>query len=263
MKPRERIIAKDAMMERARRGVFELGLMSTLFAMYYATRGLAAGKETDAFRNAREVMDIERRLGIFQELGLQGWVLAEPALAHFLNFIYTYTHMASLLLFGAWVFLRHGSRYRELRSIFLGILVVGLVVYVVYPLAPPRFFPYSGFVDTLALYGHMDYEQPSVAMLYNPFAAMPSLHVAFALYCGIGVIQLGRKLRHWVIGVAFPLLMIASVIGTGNHYILDAIAGCALTVGAYMVVPRLTAAISRYVVPGVTETTSLTSRAQL
>lgn len=246
MKPRERLIARHTAIERARHGVLEFGLLSVLFGLYYATRGLAAGKESAAFENAREVMHLERRLGLFREIGVQAWLLAQPSIVHFLNWVYTYTHMAGLVLFGLWMFWRHTHRYREFRNVFLGILGVGLLVYALYPLAPPRFFPYSGFVDTLALYGRVNYDQPSVAMLYNPFAAMPSLHVAFALYAGIGLIRLGRRIIHWVIGTIYPLLMIAAVVGTGNHYILDAIAGSTLTVAAYLLVPRVTAALARY-----------------
>ncbi|MDI3341201.1 MAG: phosphatase PAP2 family protein [Sphaerobacter sp.] len=246
MKPRARIVVGDAAIQRARHGVVEFGIVAGLFALYYATRGLVAGKELAAFQNAREVMHLERRLGLFRELGVQALLLAQPWIVHILNWIYTYTHMAGLGLFGIWLFWRHTTRYREYRNIFLGILGVGLLIYALFPLAPPRFFPYSGFVDTLALYSGVNYDQPSVAMLYNPFAAMPSLHVAFALFCGIGVIRVGRRLLHWVIGTTFPLLMITAVVGTGNHYILDAIAGSLLTVLAYLLVPRLLAAVDRY-----------------
>lgn len=246
MEPREQLVTRNTVIERARHGLIEFGILSVLFGLYYATRGLAAGKEIDAFQNAREVMHLERKLGLFREIGVQAWLLAQPWIVHFLNWVYTYTHMAGLVLFGIWLFWRHTERYREFRNVFLGILGIGLLIYALYPLAPPRFFPYNGFVDTLALYGKVNYDQPSVAMLYNPFAAMPSLHVAFALFCGIGVIRVGRKLAHWLLGTFYPLLMITAVVGTGNHYILDAIAGSTLTVAAYIFVPRITAALARY-----------------
>lgn len=241
MKSTERALTQSVVIDRARRGATEFGIMTLLFALYYATRGLAAGKESDAFRNAYGVMDLERRLGLFREIWLQAWIMAEPAIVRLLNFVYMYTHMTGLVLFGAWVFVYHQPRYREIRNIFLALLVSGLLVYTLFPLAPPRFFPYSGFVDTLALYSGVNYEQPSLAMLYNPFAAMPSLHVAFALFCGIGLIRLGRRPVHWMLGVLHPFLMITAVVGTGNHYILDAIAGSALTILAYLLVPRLLA----------------------
>jgi membrane-associated phospholipid phosphatase len=76
-------------------------------------------------------------------------------------------------------------------------------------------------------------------MLYNPYAAMPSLHVGFAVFVGIGVIAIGQRYRHWVIGITFPLLMSIAVVGTANHYILDVVAGATLAFAAWFLVPRL------------------------
>ncbi len=243
MKREQRAVAQSAALERARKGVTEFGLLSVLFALYYATRGIAAGKQSDAFSHAYEVMNFERRFGLFREIGVQAWVLAQPTLLHFLNFVYTYTHMTGLVLFGIWVFLFHHSRYREIRNVFLAVLAVGLLVYILFPLAPPRFFPYTGFVDTLKVYSGVNYDEPSISMLYNPFAAMPSLHVAFALFIGIGLLRVGRK-PLYALGLLYWVLMVAAVVGTGNHYILDAIAGSLLTVTAYGLVPRFMALLA-------------------
>lgn len=224
---------------RARQGLTEFGLVAVLFMMYFATRGIAMGNEAVAFANAHAIMNLQRRLGIFWEIPMQSVILAEPVIVRLLNFIYVYTHMTALIAFAVWAFLFHQDRYREIRNTFLLILTVGLAIYILYPLAPPRFFPYTGFVDTLALYSGINHDQPILQMLYNPFAAMPSLHVAFALFVGIGLIRLGGKLIHWVLGIIYPLLMMITVIGTGNHFILDVVAGCALTVAAFYLAPRL------------------------
>jgi hypothetical protein len=242
-----RVRVDSVVMERARNGLAEFGLMVALFMMYFTTRGIAAGKEAVAFANAHSVMNLERRLGLFREMGLQAWVLTEPAVARLLNFVYAYTHMTALITFAAWVFIFHNDRYQAIRNVFLTILGSGLTVYILYPLAPPRLFPYTGFVDTLSLYSGINYEDQSVAMLYNPFAAMPSLHVAFALFTGIGLIWVGRRAIHWVLGISYPILMATAVVGTANHYILDAIAGSLLTVAAYLIVPRLTAWVTHRV----------------
>lgn len=234
-----RRIPKDVVLERGRQGLTEFGLVAMLFLMYFATRGIAAGKEAVAFANAHTVMSLERQLGLYLELPLQALVLSEPWAIRLLNFVYAYTHMTGLIAFGIWAFIFHSQRYRDIRNTFLLILLTGLTIYILYPLAPPRFFPYTGFVDTLALHGGLNYDQPSLQMLYNPFAAMPSLHVGFSVFVGMGLIRLGRKLRHWILGITYPLMMTAAVIGTGNHFIVDAIAGCLLTIGAYYAVPRI------------------------
>lgn len=237
--PGQQVAAEQSLAGWQRRGLAELGLMTLLFALYYATRGVAADGDGTAFVNAYRVMDLEHRLGMFWELGVQAWALATPTLARALNLVYVYMHLPGLLLFAAWVFRHHHRRYGEIRNVFLVILGSGLLTYILFPVAPPRFFPYSGFIDTLALFSRISFSQPSIELIYNPFAAMPSLHVAFALFCGIGVIRCGGRLRHWLIGLLYPSLMITAVIATGNHYILDAIAGVALTILAYLLVPRL------------------------
>lgn len=214
--------------------------MVALFMMYYVTRGVAAGKQAVAFGHAREVMHVEQRLGLFREIALQTQFLTAPTFVRLLNFVYAYTHLAVLIIFAIWVFALHHDRYTEIRNTFLVILGTGLAIYILFPLAPPRFFPYTGFVDTLQMYSGINYDQQSIAMLYNPFAAMPSLHVGFALFSGIGIIKVGRRKIHWVIGIFYPLLMATAVVGTANHYILDVIVGSLITIVAYLVVPRLT-----------------------
>ncbi len=227
-------------LDRARDGIAECGLMVALFLMYYVTRGIAAGKEAVAFGHAREVMHVEQKLGLFHEIALQTQFLTEPTFIRLLNFVYAYTHLAALIVFAIWVFAFHSERYAEIRNTFLVILGTGLAIYIIFPLAPPRFFPYTGFVDTLQMYSGINYDQQSIAMLYNPFAAMPSLHVGFALFTGIGIIKVGRRKIHWLVGLGYPLLMATAVIGTANHYILDVIVGSLITILAYLIVPRLT-----------------------
>jgi membrane-associated phospholipid phosphatase len=229
--------------ELARRGFIEITLVSGLFMAYFTTRGLVAGRESEAFINAYQLMQLQRQLGIFWELTIQDWVLGSPTLIWLMNTIYMYTHMPAVILFAAWVFLRHHDRYPEVRNVFLGMLGVGLLIYMLHPLAPPRFFTASGFVDTLEVYSPVDYHQESIQMLYNPYAAMPSLHVGFAVFVGIGLYMIGGHWFHKALGILFPLLMSIAVVATGNHFILDAVAGTMLAGGAYIFVPKLTAAL--------------------
>jgi hypothetical protein len=239
-----RVRVSTATFDRARDGIAECGLMVALFMMYYVTRGIAAGKEAVAFGHAREVMHIEQKLGLFHEIGLQTRFMTEPSFVRFLNFIYAYTHLAVIIAFAVWVFLFHADRYPMIRNTFLAVLGSGLLIYILFPLAPPRFFPYTGFVDTLKMYSGINYDQQGISMLYNPFAAMPSLHVGFALFTGIGLIQVGRRPIHWILGVVYPLLMATAVVGTANHYILDVIVGSFITIMAYILVPRLTSMVN-------------------
>jgi membrane-associated phospholipid phosphatase len=231
----------------ARRGVYEFTLIVVLFMAYFATRGIVSGRAADAFHNAYQLMELQNWLGISWELTVQSWIMQHDWAIWLVNSVYVYTHMPALILFALWVFIWHHDRYREVRNVFLGMLAVGLMVYSLIPLAPPRFFTASGFVDTLAAYSSVDYHQDGIEMLYNPYAAMPSLHVGFAVFVGIGIIAIGQKRRHWFIGVLFPVLMSIAVVGTGNHFVLDVVAGAALAMAAWYLVPRLVTAAGDYV----------------
>lgn len=231
----------------ARRGLYEITLIVVLFMAYFATRGLVSGRAADAFHNAYQLMQLQNWMGISWELSFQGWIMQYDSLIWFVNSIYVYTHMPALILFAIWVFIWHHDRYPEVRNVFLGMLAVGLIMYTLIPLAPPRFFTSSGFVDTLAAYSAVNYHQESVDMLYNPYAAMPSLHVGFAVFVGIGIIAIGQKRRHWLVGIAFPVLMSIAVVGTGNHFVLDVVAGAALAFGAWYLVPYLTTALRDWI----------------
>lgn len=244
----------------ARRGLYEFTLVVVLFMLYFATRGLVAGRAADAFQNAYQLMQLQRWLGISWELTMQSWILQYDSLVWLLNSIYVYTHMSGLILFALWVFIWHHQRYHEVRNVFLGLLAVGLVIYTLIPLAPPRFFSASGFIDTLAASGSVDYHQEGIEMLYNPYAAMPSLHVGFSVFVGIGVVTIGRRWQHWIIGILFPLLMSIAVVGTGNHFVLDVVAGALLAFGAWYLVPRLTTIIRRRVAAIYDEDGSAVSR---
>jgi membrane-associated phospholipid phosphatase len=215
--------------------------MTSLFLLYYVTRGIAAGRAYDAFQNAFRVMRLEEALGLAVERAVQSVVLAYPPLMVLLNGVYTYTHLWTVLFFGIWAFFCVPERYREVRATFLVILAVGLTSYALFPLAPPRFFPWRGFVDTLALARGVNYDHPGIATLYNPFAAMPSLHVAFAMFVCIGLFRLARRRAVHALGLGYAVLMTLAVVGTGNHYVLDCIVGAGLASAAWVAVPRFLA----------------------
>ncbi|MCX2727907.1 phosphatase PAP2 family protein [Thermomicrobium sp. 4228-Ro] len=247
----KRVITHDGSLSRSRAAILEFSLMASLFVLYYVTRGVAAGRAYDAFQNAFLVMRIEQALGLAAERAVQNLVLAYPLLLTLLNGVYTYTHLAAVLLFGIWAFFRVPDRYGEVRATFLAILAVGLTCYALFPLAPPRFFPWRGFVDTLAISRGVNYDHPGIASLYNPFAAMPSLHVAFAVFVCIGLLRLSKQRVLHLIGIVYAALMTIAVIGTGNHYVLDCIAGTTLAIVAWSLVPRLLPRLTEWSLPPV------------
>lgn len=210
---------------RFRRGLGELGLIVTITLFYYATRGLAIGQEQTALANARALIDLQRTLNFFVEPAFNQWVVAHPAAVNFLNWVYTYLHMPVLIAFALWVYAFRQPQYAVIRNAFLVSAVSGLIIYSFFPVAPPRMLPEYGFTDTLTSYSNVHFDTGPVKLFYNPYAAMPSLHFGWSLLVGVGLCWLGR---HWLpraLGVLLPTLMLLSIIGTGNHFIVDAVGG--------------------------------------
>jgi hypothetical protein len=210
---------------RYRGGLGEMLIVFAVMLLYYGTRGMAIGQQDTAIANAHAVIDLESRLGLFREPAINGWVVDHRLAVLVLNWIYTYLHLPVLIAFAIWVYLRRPTQYAAIRNAFLVSAVVGLAMYALYPCAPPRFIPGYGFTDTLADYSAISYEMHSIQLFYNPYAAIPSLHFGWSLLVGIGLCWLGRNAFTRAIGILLPALMLIAIIGTANHFFLDAIAG--------------------------------------
>lgn len=144
-----------------------------------------------------------------------------------LTYFYAVGMWLGLIVTAAVLFIKNRAAYIQLRQTFMLTMVLGAIVFAVYPLAPPRFMPGLGIADTVTLLGLDPAPHSDSAISYNRFAAMPSLHYAWALLVMIGAFKIGGK---WVVatGITFQVLMFFAIIATGNHYILDALAGALL-----------------------------------
>ena len=144
-----------------------------------------------------------------------------------LTYFYAIGMWVGLIAMAAILFIKNRPLYLYLRRIFVLSMLLAAVVFAVYPLAPPRFMPGLGVTDTLTLLGLDPAPASDSAISYNRFAAMPSLHYTWALLVMIGAFKFGG---FWtkVAGFTFQLLMFVAIIATGNHYVLDAIAGAIL-----------------------------------
>ena len=212
---------------------------------YEASRGLSDGARKAAFANGDAVMDAERRLGIFVELDLQHWVLQAPGFFEELANI-TYFNCQFTISFGflLWVYFRRNHAFYFARNVIICADFIGLIGYLYLPTAPPRFYPSEGFIDTLhgAVVSH---DTGIIAKFANDYAAMPSLHTAYALTIGTtGVLVCHSALAKtwWTI---YPAIVVYSIVATGNHFVLDAIAGAAVAFFALL----FSLCIARGVVP--------------
>lgn len=200
----------------------EVALVLLLTFAYFLTRGLIRGRQIDAFTNARNLISLERTLHLDPEHAFQTLVLHHQWLLDFVNFYYLAGHLPVLISVAVWLYWRHPSSYTWFRNAFLISAAIGLSIYVWLPMAPPRYMP--SFVDTMAQGGN-GLDGSAVSLLYNPYAAMPSLHCGWAALAGIVVLMTARPWWGKLIGALIPVGMIFTVIATGNHYLLDVVAG--------------------------------------
>ncbi|WKV70341.1 phosphatase PAP2 family protein [Streptomyces sp. PCS3-D2] len=228
-----------------RRLIRELLLVAGFFIVYKAGRLLSTDRTDEAFRNADRIWDAERLLHLPGEGAVQRLLLHGDALVITANTYYAAVHFPATALFLVWLYIRRPAHYLWTRRVLAVLTGAALVLHLAYPLAPPRMLPTAGLVDTGQVYGPSVYRAaPDTDTLANQFAAMPSLHFGWALMLAIGVIVAtrgakGAKSSPWrMLWLLHPLVTLLVIVGTANHYWLDAAVAAALLGIALLVVPR-------------------------
>jgi PAP2 superfamily len=227
-------MASQALTIRWHRLPLELLLLFTLFVGYRAGRLLTIDHTAAAFANARKVWDFERWLHLPMEQDVQGWLLHSPRLTELANTYYAVAHFSVTVAFLVWMFLRRPAHYFWVRRTLIMLTAASLVGHVVFPLAPPRMEPGLGFVDTGALFGPNVYGPPHADTIANQYAAMPSLHIGWAMLVAVGLIASTRSRWRWL-WLAHPIITILVVVGTANHWWLDGIVALVLLSGSLAV----------------------------
>ena len=211
----------------------ELAMVLGLYTVYEATRGLVAGDATVALRHAHEVISLERSLHVFVEARIQHAALAVPGLIGTLGFAYLTLHLSLSGGLLVWLHRRRPAAYPFVRTTLLLATALAVIGYVVFPTAPPRLSG-VGIVDTVSG-GDVDLNTGLVSSLYNPFAAVPSLHIGYALIVGASVARHASHLITRLAGLAYPPVVLLVIVATGNHFLLDAAAGAAVAGVAFLV----------------------------
>lgn len=202
----------------------EIAFLLAAALMYTLVRGLTSDRVDAAFRHAEDVISFEKWLGINVETDLQGLILDHEWAIDAANGFYIYGYWPVFVLTLVWLIARRPAAYPFYRNALLASGAFSLVIFAFYPLSPPRFLPWHGFVDTVALEAPT-YREMSSSRLVNEYAAMPSLHFGWILLLGIAWVALSRILVLRIVGAVMPLLMFAAIVLTGNHYVVDAIVG--------------------------------------
>ncbi len=211
----------------------QIGLVVGAYYLYRIVRGLVDGKTHVAFDNARTLVDIERAMGLFFEPGLQAWALGQSGVVDAADWMYVNSHFTITTGFMVWLYLARNDAFYFVRNMFMIAMGLALVLYVLYPTAPPRFMPEWGFTDTVAAFLG-EAASNSASLLYNPFAAVPSMHVAFALMVAIPAFKLVRFRALKVLWCLYPVVVTMAVMITANHFWVDAALGAMVAaVSAY------------------------------
>jgi membrane-associated phospholipid phosphatase len=202
----------------------QLLLFAGAYYAYRIVRGFVDGQATLAFENARTLVDAERALGLFFEPGLQTWAQSQDWVVTGANWMYVNSHFVVTTTFLIWLYIARNHAYYYVRNMFMIAMALALVGYLAYPTAPPRYMPEWGFTDTVASFVG-DAAEQSANVLYNPYAAVPSMHVAFALMIAVPAIKLVKSLALKIAWGLYPLLVTFVVVVTANHFWLDAALG--------------------------------------
>jgi hypothetical protein len=167
-----------------------------------------------------------RALGLFIEPSLQAAILDERWLVDVANWVYVWGHWPVIAGVGVWLYRSRSERYRLVRNALLISGAIGLVIFAAFPVAPPRLAD-IGVVDTVAEHSNF-YRVLQPPPLTNQYAALPSLHFGWNLLIGIALMRESTHRAGRLVGAALPLAMLAAVVLTANHYLVDTLAGGAI-----------------------------------
>jgi len=188
--------------------------------------GAERARQGLALRNAARVVDLERTLGIFSERRLQSTIIDSKLLMQSFNAVYMWAHLPLIIAIALWLYIRHRPHFRVTRNAVLISGAMALLIFQVFPVAPPRLLPGLGFIDTAAqVSGIYDTVEPK--LFFNPYAAIPSMHVGWVLLMGLTVWRHAGDRRIAWLGLALPAFMSLAVVVTGNHYYADVVCGVA------------------------------------
>jgi membrane-associated phospholipid phosphatase len=208
-----------------RDAVLQLALWGIADALYEGVRGIVAGRADVAFANARAIISLERATGTFLEPQIQSLFTGSHAVIDAANWIYMNAQFTVNLVFLAFIYAYRNEIFYFVRNMFFVAMGIALIVHLAVPVAPPRMFAQLGFVDTVHTFAHVNQDSGAVSLFVNPYAAVPSMHMAFALLVGATAFRLTTRRWLRVLAMAYPVLVLAVVVITGNHFFFDAAMG--------------------------------------
>ncbi|MBI2856575.1 MAG: phosphatase PAP2 family protein [Chloroflexi bacterium] len=210
-------------------------MVAAYYAYIIAKNIIHPAPYAQAFHNAWSVVRLERAMGIFQENDLQRWLLHEAkGVVLFFNWVYTLGFWPVIMATAVIFFVKDRITYYKYRSVMMVSFAVAVVIFAIYPLAPPKMLGYMGFVDTIELLGPFQYATSSELLSYNKYAAMPSMHFGLAFLMSMAWASTSYRWAK-IAAVVYQTLMVGAVVITGNHYFLDVILAIPIIVASYYI----------------------------
>lgn len=209
----------------------ETALVCTLFALWQLANAATHHAHAGGISHGRDVWRLERTLHVPSETSFQQLILGHDWLVRACNYYYATAHLTGMVIFLVWLWLRHRDRYPRWRNIVAFFTGAALLIEMI-PVAPPRLIGGTGLVDTATVYGQSVYA--FAGDLADQYAALPSIHVGWALLIGLAMVRCGGRLAASV-GVTHAVLTVLVVVLTANHYWLDAVTAAAVLALALVV----------------------------
>jgi hypothetical protein len=205
---------------------FEILLIGVSYWLYSLVRNAVPEQRAAALRHADSVWSLEHHLGLAVEHAVNHGMNSVTWLIVGMNYYYATLHFIITIGVLVWLYRWHPGRYGAARMVLFVTTALALVGFYLYPLAPPRLMVGGGFIDTVKVHdtwGSM--ASGNLAHVSNQYAAMPSMHIGWSLWCGLTIAMLAGPLWVKALGHAYPLLTLTVIISTGNHFWLDAVGG--------------------------------------
>lgn len=213
----------------------EIAIFIGALMVYQGSRALVVGDTSTAIENAAGVMAWEQSAGLFFELSIQRWALDNVEIVEILNYFYLSAHWIVTTAFFVWLWYQRRSVYPYVRNAFLAANGIALIIFMVYPVAPPRLLG-GGFVDTLHRVSDVDLHGGALSGLFNPYAAVPSMHFGYSIMIAIVAVWLIRNWPMRLLAFAYPVIVFFTIVGTANHFVIDAVAGFAVVAAGFALI---------------------------
>ncbi|OII68001.1 MULTISPECIES: phosphatase PAP2 family protein [unclassified Streptomyces] len=205
---------------------FEILLLGASYAVYSLIRNAVPEQKAQAMRNADWIWEFERSLGLAFEKSVNHAVDSVTWLVVSMNYYYATLHFVVTIGVLVWLYRRHPGRYAAVRAVLFCMTAVALLGYYLYPLAPPRLMQGENFVDTVIKHGTWgSMASGDLKNMSNQFAAMPSMHIGWSLWCGLALFALAKAPWARILGVLYPVLTLVVIVATANHFWMDAVGG--------------------------------------